>query len=87
MANIKSAQKRARQTVIRTERNKMLRTRVRTLRRKALAAIEAGDKEAAAVAAREFSSSVDKAAKKNVLHKNTASRLKGKMASKAASIS
>jgi len=86
MANTKSAQKRVRQTETRTERNKTLKTRVRSMRKKVLAAIEAGDKDAASSAAREFSSSVDKALKSNVFHKRTASRLKSNMAKKASAV-
>jgi small subunit ribosomal protein S20 len=48
MANHKSSIKRARQTVVRTERNRAEKSRLKTLRKKALAAIASGDKAAAA---------------------------------------
>ncbi len=47
MANSKSALKRVRQNEIRNTRNTDIKTRVKTLRKKTLAAAEAGDKEAA----------------------------------------
>jgi len=86
MANTKSAQKRSRQTIVRTERNRAEKSRVKTLRKKALAVIATGDKEAAAKAVSEFTSAVDKAAKKNLVHKNKAANLKSKAAKSIAAI-
>ena len=43
MANHKSSIKRARQTVVRTERNRAEKSRMKTLRKKALTAIASGD--------------------------------------------
>src|SRR6188474_1640278 len=62
MANHKSSIKRARQTVVRTERNRAEKSRMKTLRKKALTAIASGDKAAAAEASSAFSSVVDNAA-------------------------
>lgn len=87
MANHKSSIKRARQTVVRTERNRNESSRIKTLRKKMNAAIEAGDKEAAETASREFTSAVDKAAKRNMIHANKASNLKSKTAKAIAGIS
>ena len=78
MANSKSALKRVRQSEIRTTRNKSLTTRMKSLRKKTLVAAEAGDKEAAQQSFSEFSSAVDKCAKKNIIHKNKAANLKSK---------
>jgi len=86
MANTKSAQKRSRQTIVRTERNRAEKSRVKTLRKKALTAIAAGDKAAAATAVSEFTSAVDKAAKRNLIHPNKAANLKSKAAKSIASI-
>ena len=86
MANHKSSIKRARQTIVRTERNRAEKTRIKTLRKKTLAAIAAGDKSAATLASSQFSSAVDKAAKKNVIHPNKAANLKSKTAKAIASI-
>ena len=78
MANHKSSIKRARQTIVRTERNRAAKSRIKTLRKKTLAAIASGDKEGAAKASSEFSSAVDKAAKRNLIHPNKAANLKSK---------
>ena len=78
MANSKSALKRVRQNETRNTRNTHIKTRVKTLRKKTLAAAEAGDKDATAKSFKEFSSVVDKCAKKNIFHKNKAANLKSK---------
>ena len=74
MANIKSAKKRILVTETRAERNKAIRSGVKTYVKKVYAAIEAGDKDAAAVALKNATSAIDKATKKGVYHKNYASR-------------
>ena len=86
MANHKSSIKRARQTVVRTERNRAEKSRMKTIRKRAIAAIASGDKAAAATAASEFSSVVDKAAKRNLIHPNKAANLKSKTAKALAAI-
>ena len=78
MANSKSALKRVRQTETRTARNKSLTSRMKTLRKKTIDAAETGDKEAAQKAYTEFTSTVDKCAKNNIIHKNKAANLKSK---------
>ena len=85
MANIKSAEKRARQTVKRTARNKAIKTRVKNARREAVEAVKAGGKEIATKVA-SLASAADRAAKKGVIHKNKASRIKSRatLAAKAA---
>ncbi|MEO0018983.1 MAG: ribosomal protein [Verrucomicrobiota bacterium] len=86
MANTKSALKRVRQTEVRTERNRADKTRIKTLRKKTLTAVAAGDKPAAAAAASSFASAVDKAAKRNLVHPNRAANLKSKTAKALAKI-
>jgi small subunit ribosomal protein S20 len=86
MANHKSSIKRARQTIVRTERNRAAKTRMKTLRKKTLSAISAGDKEGANKASAEFSSVVDKAAKRRIIHPNKAANLKSKTAKAIAGI-
>lgn len=86
MANHKSSIKRARQTIVRTERNRAAKSRIKTLRKKTLAAIAAGDKESAAKASSEFSSAVDKAAKRNLIHPKKAANLKSKTSKSLAAI-
>jgi small subunit ribosomal protein S20 len=83
MAHTKSAQKRIRQTEVRTERNRAAKGRIKTLRKKALVAIESGDKEVAQKAINILSSVVDKAAKTNLIHKNKAANIKSKTAKAA----
>lgn len=86
MANTRSAEKNIRKTIKRTAANSAVKSKVRTLRKKVLAAVESGDKVAAAASYDVFASAVDKAAKVQVLHKNTSSRLKSRMSAKVASI-
>jgi small subunit ribosomal protein S20 len=86
MANHKSSIKRSRQTIVRTERNRAEKSRMKTLRKKVLTAIASGDKDTASKASSEFSSAVDKAAKRNVIHSNKAANLKSKTAKAIAGI-
>ena len=72
--------------IVRTERNRAAKSRIKTLRKKTLTAIAAGDKEAAAKASSEFSSAVDKAAKRNLIHPNKAANLKSKTSKSLAAI-
>ena len=74
MANIKSAKKRVLVAKTRTERNKAIRSKVKTYVKKVNAAIEAGDKAVAAEALKNAISEIDKAQSKGVYHANTASR-------------
>jgi small subunit ribosomal protein S20 len=78
MAHSKSALKRWRQNEQHRERNKPVRTSARTSVKKARAAIAEGGDEAAA-ALREAASVLDRAAKHNVIHRNTASRQKSRL--------
>ena len=74
MANIKSAKKRIEVIDKKTLRNKMIRSKVKTVIKKVEAAIAAGDKEAAQANLLVAISEIDKAASKGVYHKNNASR-------------
>lgn len=80
MANTKQALKRVRQNDKRNAINTSLKSRVKTLRKNSLAAAAEGNKEAATKAFTQFTSAVDKCAKKNIFHKNKASNLKSKTA-------
>jgi small subunit ribosomal protein S20 len=86
MANHKSSIKRARQTIVRTERNRAAKSRLKTLRKNTLSAVAAGDKEGASKASAEFFSVVDKAAKRRIIHPNKAANLKSKAAKAIAGI-
>ena len=69
MANIKSAKKRVITSQVRADRNKAIKSKVKTYIKKVDAAVAAGDK-ALPVAIAEIS----KAASKGIFHKNTAAR-------------
>ncbi len=74
MANIKSAKKRILVINTRTERNKAIRSRVKTYVKKVYQCVEAGDKDAATEALREATGELNKACSKGIYHKNTVSR-------------
>ena len=74
MANIKSAKKRILVIETKTLRNKMIKSKIKTLVKKVDAAVAASDKAAAATALKEAVVAIDKAAAKGVYHKNTAAR-------------
>ena len=74
MANIKSAKKRILTSSKRAERNKSIKSSVKTAVKKVHAAIEAGDMAAAKSTLVAAETALCKAATKGVLHKNNASR-------------
>ena len=74
MANIKSAKKRIKVIETKTLRNKMIKTKVKTLIKKLEAAIVAGDKAQAQERLKLAVSEINKAASKGVYHKNNAAR-------------
>ena len=82
MPNIKSAKKRLKQNIIRRDRNRSIKTRMRTFLKKAETAIDAGDLEKAKTAVQEACQVLDKTAQKGVVHANMASRKKSRLMSK-----
>ncbi len=82
MANIKSAIKRARQNVKRRQHNASARSMYRTYVKNVLKAIELGNKEDARAAFLKAQCVVDKAAAKNLIHKNKASRIKSRLSAR-----
>lgn len=74
MANIKSAKKRVKVIKTKTERNKAIKSKVKTYIKKVDTAIAASDKAAAQTALTDAISEISKAASKGVYHKNTAAR-------------
>ena len=74
MADIKSAKKRILVNRTKMERNKAIKSGVKTAVKKAYAAMGRDDKEAAKAALLHATSTIDKAARKGVYHKNTAAR-------------
>jgi small subunit ribosomal protein S20 len=80
MANIRSALKRLRQTNARTAANRTVKTRLKTARKAVQSAIGAGNLDEARAKMRVAISFADKAAKTNVIHKNSADRIKRQLA-------
>lgn len=74
MANIKSAKKRILVTRTRTERNKSIRSKVKTAIKKVEIAVNANDKAAAETALKAATTEISKACSKGVYHKNNAAR-------------
>ena len=74
MANIKSAKKRIEVAQIRTERNKAIKSGVKTAMKKVYAAIEAGDKAAAQAELANATKAIEVAASKGIYHKNNVAR-------------
>jgi small subunit ribosomal protein S20 len=83
MANIKSQIKRNKQNERRHERNKAVRTSLKTATKKVRTAVGEGDAESAIAQAREAARALDKAASGGVLHKRTAARRKSRLAKAA----
>ncbi len=70
MANIKSAKKRILVNRTKAERNKAVRSSVRTAIKKVFAAVESGDKAAAQAALTAATKTIEMAGSKGVYHKN-----------------
>ena len=86
MANIKSQIKRNKQNEKRHERNKAVKSELKTAIRRFNEAVEAGDTEKAVTASRIATKKLDKAASKGVIHKNQAANRKSAIAKKAAAL-
>jgi ribosomal protein S20 len=74
MANIKSAKKRILVIETKTLRNKIIKSKVKTLTKKVDAAVAAGDKTLAQNNLTTAIVAIDKAAAKGIYHKNNAAR-------------
>jgi small subunit ribosomal protein S20 len=74
MANTKSAAKRARQSVKRSLHNRGVRTRLRTLQKRARVPAASDPQQI-----RTLISALDKAAKRNIIHRNAANRRKARL--------
>ncbi|HEU5266310.1 MAG TPA: 30S ribosomal protein S20 [Jatrophihabitans sp.] len=83
MANIKSQIKRIRTNEVARQRNKSVRSSLRTAIRHFRAAADAGDREQAIAAMRAASQKLDKAVSSGVIHRNQAANKKSAMASRA----
>ena len=80
MANIKSAKKRILVNQKKADRNKAIKSGVKTAIKKVNTAIGTNDKSAASAALVAATSTIDKAVTKGVYHKNTASRKVSRLA-------
>jgi small subunit ribosomal protein S20 len=83
MANIKSQIKRNKQNEKRRQRNKAVRTSLKSASKKVTVAVAEGDADAAQARAREAGRALDKAASKGIVHKRTAARHKSRLAKAA----
>jgi len=86
VANIKSQIKRNRSNEMARERNKAVKTRLKTAIRRFRQAADAGDADRAREAARVASRQLDQAASAGVIHKNQAANRKSSMNRRAASL-
>ena len=74
MANIKSAKKRILVNRTKADRNKAIKSGVKTAIKKVFAAIESGDKAAATAELAAATKTIEMAASKGIYHKNNAAR-------------
>ena len=86
MANIKSQIKRNLQNKKAHERNKAVKSELKTLVRHTREAIASGDKEKAAAALAAATKKLDKAVSKGVIHKNQAANRKSAIAKQVSSL-
>jgi small subunit ribosomal protein S20 len=86
VANHASAEKRNRQRVVRTERNRSKKSEVRTMVKKVRAAVSAKDKGAAETALRTATRVLDRAASQGALHTRSASRTISRLAAAVAKL-
>ncbi|MBN7792303.1 30S ribosomal protein S20 [Microbacterium esteraromaticum] len=86
MANIKSQIKRNKTNLKAQERNRAVKSELKTLVRKTREAVAAGDKEAAEASLKVASVKLDKAVSKGVVHKNQAKNRKSSIAKQVAAL-
>ena len=80
LANIKSAKKRILVNQTKADRNKAIKSGVKTAIKKVYAVVEAGDKEAATAELAVATKTIEMAASKGVYHKNNAARKVSRLA-------
>jgi small subunit ribosomal protein S20 len=80
MANSAQARKRARQAEVSRQHNASLKSTLRTAVKKVKKAIAAGNKAAASAQLQASQAVIDRIADKKIVHKNTASRTKSRLA-------
>lgn len=82
MANIKSAKKRAKQTVVRNARNTAQRSQLRTAVKKVIKALDANDATAAQEAFVVAQPLLDRFASRGLIHRNKAARHKSRLSAR-----
>ncbi|HUG68557.1 MAG TPA: 30S ribosomal protein S20 [Pirellulaceae bacterium] len=79
MPNSKSAKKRLRQNVVRRDRNKAVKSALRSQLRKVREAVQAGDVGKAESEMQVATQRLDRAGQQNIIHRNKASRTKSRL--------
>ncbi len=79
MANIRSAAKRARQNIKREQRNRQIKSLLKTSIRRFEESLQNGDAEETRMKFNTAVSQIDKAAAKGIIHKNNAARKKSRL--------
>ena len=82
MANSKQAAKRARQSEHDRQRNASQRSMTRTFVKRVRTAVDAGDKDQAAEVFRSAQALMDRAGRKNIIHRNAISRQKSRLSAR-----
>lgn len=86
MANHKQAAKRARQTIVRTERNRFYKTRIKNITKAVLEAVEAADKEKATSAMKDANKYLHHCVSRGILKKGNAARKVSRLQTKVNAI-
>ncbi|MFG2889099.1 30S ribosomal protein S20 [Streptomyces sp. Pv4-95] len=86
MANIKSQMKRIKTNEKARQRNKAVKSTLKTAIRRTREAVEAGDLQKATAAQAAAAKTLDKAVSKGVIHKNAAANKKSALAKKVAGL-
>lgn len=86
MANIKQQKKRVLTNEGRRQRNMAVRSRMKTFFKRVMVALEEKNAEAVKEVLPQALSEIDRAAKKGVIHKNSAARKKSELMSRAAGL-
>ncbi len=86
MANIKSAQKKARQDVARRQRNLGRKTALKTVVKKVLASIQSGDYQGSVALLRDAEAQLARACGKGLIHKNAVARKVSRLSKKVSAL-
>ncbi len=82
MPTTKSSKKRLRQSLDRRQVNRSVKSTIRTQLKKVHSAIEAGELDNASSLFRDASKKLDRAASRNIIHRNRAARLKSRLSAR-----